>query len=698
MGRKWVIAIATFCFALGGVGTAAALNEECAVCHAQRVADVAASSHGALACQSCHEGAANHGGNMTLKTTVHFDLEMCGTCHIDQYLTYTYSDFFKTKYGGSPEKWAKINDFTHYNDIIDGYGFTKEYNEERGHDVMLQAHYDVTRGKYETCLQCKSTKLAYYWDSGKVLTIENDTVVQGGHMPTAITVPKGTTVTMATNRQGTYPNNHEVQVLVTLPNGTMYSSYTYPGATKDGTWTWSALYALTVNELANGSPTKPSGNGCNHCHNPHKVKRNGAGDLLGFRLIRKSLIDAIDRRGLNPYAAVIDKNANLENAPLSLDGGIALCGQCHVEYVCGKSSIDGIDRDFFPWAKVGDLEGIYQSTFNYNQDWVHGTGALSSPNWPPPSGPPYYNTPFPIGESLIKSQHPEAETYWGGRHYGNDARCYTCHMPKVTKNDGTSFTSHWIASPIKYMETASVGPFANQFGLNVDKSGIISPCGACHGGLLARMKTKAVSIQDGIYGQALTVEAALVDSLEAIKTAKDAKAAGQPGDPALLAAAIADHRSAHVRWENLVVSENSMGFHDPAAVGNELTNALNFAKSAKSKADSAYTPAPPTCTTPGAPQNLTAAAGKSGKTYFVNLTWAAGSPAPKAGGYRIYRGGTFRAAVGTATLTYKDSGLATKTTYSYVVKAWQDCDGNGAFDAGVDLESTASNTASATTP
>jgi hypothetical protein len=211
------------------------------------------------------------------------------------------------------------------------------------------------------------------------------------------------------------------------------------------------------------------------------------------------------------------------------------------------------------------------------------------------------------------------------------------------------------------------------------------------------MRDKAVSIQDGIYSQALTVEAALVDSLEAIKTAKDAKAASQPGDPALLAAAVVDHRAAHVRWENLVISENSMGFHDPAGVGNELTAALNFAQSAKTKAASAYTPAPPPCTTPGGGQNLTAVGGKSGKTYFVNLAWAAGSPAPTAGGYRIYRGGTFRVSVGPSTLTYKDSGLATKTTYSYVVKAWQDCNGSGTFDAG-DLESNAGNTATATTP
>ncbi|HWR97216.1 MAG TPA: ammonia-forming cytochrome c nitrite reductase subunit c552 [Candidatus Methanoperedens sp.] len=257
----------------------------------------------------------------------------------------------------------------------------------------------------------------------------------------------------------------------------------------------------------------------------------------------------------------------------------------------------GSSRDFFPWAKVGDLESLYASTFpgwgsfpgKYVMDWKHGAGALASP-----SSPLLYNTPFPIGENLVKSQHPEAETYWGSRHYYNDAACYTCHMPKVTKvADGTSFTSHWLASPIKYMSTASVGPFAQTFGLKVDKSGIISPCGACHGGLLARMKDKAISIQDSTYAKALTVETALVASLKAIKGANDAKTAGLPVDEAMRAAAVEDHRAAHVRWENLVVSENSMGFHFPVEVDNELTNALTLAQSAKQKADSAYVPVAP---------------------------------------------------------------------------------------------------------
>lgn len=598
--KKQLLVLAAAMFILAVVAIpAAALNEECGACHTQRVADLAASSHATLPCEACHENAANHGGNMTQKTTVHFDLEVCGACHVNQYVTYKYGDNVATKYGGSPYKYSKLNVFANYNDIIDGYGFTKEYSEERSHNVMLLDHVEVTRGKYETCLQCKSTKVAYYWDSGKDLVVENDTFVKGGQMSAGITVPKGTKVSMTTARDAVYPYTHEARVLVTLPTGAMYSSFTYPGATKDITWPWAALYALTVNELTSDSPTRGSGNGCNHCHNPHKVARDPAtGGLLGFRIIRKSLLWAIGQKGLNPTVPGSPKAFD-DGAPLSMDGAIALCGQCHVEYVCGKSAVDGIDRDFFPWDKVYNLESIYASIFpgwggfpgKYVMDWTHGTGALSSP-LAPGNGISYY-TPYPIKEVLIKSQHPEAETYWGSRHYGNNAPCYICHMPKVTKvSDGRVFTSHWLASPLKYMTPAAVGPFAQAFGLKLDKDGMIVPCGTCHGGLLSRMKTKAEGIQDSTYASALSVQTGLVDAMKSIKAAKDAQAAGQTVDAALLAAAAEDYRAAHLRWENLVVSENSMGFHN-AEIDVELSNAGTLALSAKKKADSSLAAAPP---------------------------------------------------------------------------------------------------------
>jgi nitrite reductase (cytochrome c-552) len=47
------------------------------------------------------------------------------------------------------------------------------------------------------------------------------------------------------------------------------------------------------------------------------------------------------------------------------------------------------------------------------------------------------------------------------------------------------------------------------------------------------------------------------------------------------------HQLAHVRWENLVVSENSMGFHNPEEVMKELNEAMDYARQAQMKATTA---------------------------------------------------------------------------------------------------------------
>lgn len=609
----------------------------CGGCHLEKVQAQMGSMHSGIlavaqqlidpnitfSCEVCHPGARGHGKDMGSKVTVNFRLELCGQCHLDQYLTYVYGDSFKTKYGGSPgpqeaeapgtqpvntaigdngSLWAKTKDFSAYNAIIDGHGFVKEYNEERGHAVMLLDHKDIGRGKFTPCMQCKSTKVAFYWDTGKTKTIENDITVTSGHFPgESILIPKGTKIIMATDRLTPNPvtgkPNYEVNVLVTLPNGTQYATYDAPGVPIANIgkrtpgvrkWLWAATYALTVDGLPAGSPSIAAGTTCGHCHDPHLTK---------FRIVRSELKHAISKWGVNPYDPAKAAIKSFDDPALSkLDRNILLCAQCHVEYVCGYSGVDSTNRDFFPWAKVKDLEGIYTSQFNYGQDWLHGTGVRPWQSTDP-SLPGYAPVLYPITERLIKSQHPESETYWGSRHYENNAGCEVCHMPKVTLDSRLvpdsqlvgprkrTFTSHWFASPIKYMNKAAAGRFASYAQVIVDKDGIIPPCGACHGGTLPRMATKAVSIQDGIYSSALTVQTALVEALKQIKLAKDA---GVPATNTNLQLAIKNHQAAHVRWENLVVSENSMGFHNRAEVSAELsnaqtyaTNAINYAKAAR---------------------------------------------------------------------------------------------------------------------
>jgi hypothetical protein len=107
------------------------------------------------------------------------------------------------------------------------------------------------------------------------------------------------------------------------------------------------------------------------------------------------------------------------------------------------------------------------------------------------------------------------------------------------------------------------------------------------------------------------------------------------------------------------------------------------------------TPTSPSCATPGAPQDLTATAGQR----RVTLGWAASSPAPT-GGYRVYYNQAgklqFLATVPAGTLGYTNTGLHRGTQYCYVVAAWNDCNGNGVYDAGVDTESLPSAEACAT--
>jgi hypothetical protein len=104
----------------------------------------------------------------------------------------------------------------------------------------------------------------------------------------------------------------------------------------------------------------------------------------------------------------------------------------------------------------------------------------------------------------------------------------------------------------------------------------------------------------------------------------------------------------------------------------------------------------PTCNVPGAPTGLSATGGNRS----VRLSWSAVSPSPT-GGYNVYYDQSGKqqlvASVSSGTTSYNDNKLNQKTQYCYVVTAWNDCNGNGSFDAGVDQESSPSTVVCAST-
>ncbi len=276
------------------------------------------------------------------------------------------------------------------------------------------------------------------------------------------------------------------------------------------------------------------GASCNHCHDPH------SGQL---RIINKPLQQAIAQRGVNPYWA--EKNAKSFEAADKQQKEILLCAQCHVEYVCGPGA-DKKVRLVWPWRKARDLDEFYRKEFGYQQDWVHAT----------------------VQEPLIKSQHPEVETFWESKYERAGASCVTCHMPKVTVN-GRVVTSHWLTSPLRYINRYIEGKPLGAF-----------PCGQCHTVSPQLLREQVLRVQKHVDEAQKRVQQALSDSIDAIAAAKKAQQEGASVNEELFRQAVRFHQWAHVRWENLVVSENSMGFHNPEEVLKELNEALDYARQA----------------------------------------------------------------------------------------------------------------------
>jgi nitrite reductase (cytochrome c-552) len=190
----------------------------------------------------------------------------------------------------------------------------------------------------------------------------------------------------------------------------------------------------------------------------------------------------------------------------------AVCAQCHVEYY------------FAPDGKATTLPYTGLSVMNPDDMYAFYESI----------GFTDYTNPR-TGVKQLKTQHPEFETYMGaGSVHASMFTCADCHMEKVTKEDGTTYLSHALISPLQ-------------------SDSIKATCAACHAdldafvhGIQEKMEERTIAIGNKL--------AQLTDKLA------DAVASGKYTDEQLDAIR-ALNRKGQWYWDFVFV-ENSEGAHN----------------------------------------------------------------------------------------------------------------------------------------
>ena len=214
-----------------------------------------------------------------------------------------------------------------------------------------------------------------------------------------------------------------------------------------------------------------------------------------------------------------------------------VCANCHVEYYFkgeGKYLT-------FPWengTRIENIEAYYDSLLVNGKpfkDWTHSIS----------------------GAPMIKMQHPEFEFFTAdSTHYKAGVSCADCHMP-YQRVGSIKFTSHFVASPLKYAEQA---------------------CGTCHEDT-SYVVERVAKIQQQVSDTMSRTEESLISAIQAITdTAKT-----QTYNASLLEEARLLHRKAQLRWD-FIAAENSMGFHNPEEALRILADSIDYARQAELKA------------------------------------------------------------------------------------------------------------------
>ena len=203
-----------------------------------------------------------------------------------------------------------------------------------------------------------------------------------------------------------------------------------------------------------------------------------------------------------------------------IDAANLACGQCHVEYY------------FDPVTKATTLP-------HDSIDSMHPDAILEYFNKTLlVDGQPFADWTNPrTGVRQIKVQHPEMETFLmeGSPHRG-DFTCADCHMPTITKADGTTYKSHNLLSPLDMPEL------------------IEETCSECHTDLVSEVR----AVQEEIERRTYAIGYELQYLTERLAAAVESGDYTEDELNAIRAVA----RDAQFYWDYVFV-ENAEGAHNP---------------------------------------------------------------------------------------------------------------------------------------
>ena len=229
----------------------------------------------------------------------------------------------------------------------------------------------------------------------------------------------------------------------------------------------------------------------------------------------------------------------------NIDAANLACGQCHNEYY------------FEPETKAttiahNSIESMHPETMlAYFNDASNFSNGEIFTDWTNPR----------TGVKQIKVQHPEFETFLGeGSQHRATYTCADCHMPTETKDNGMSYRSHKLISPLDNPEL------------------IENECSRCHVDLVAEVHETQAKIEARTYSIGYELEY-LTELL-----ASAVEKGGVPESKLDEVRAIA--RDAQFYWDFVFV-ENAEGAHNPKLTefcldkAEELTNqAINLMRGA----------------------------------------------------------------------------------------------------------------------